>query len=125
MPATNSGMPDKQGYVVGAEEAHDLDAALESADGGVDDPDVQFRGGELGMVAGEVGSMVAVQGFGNAVHRPRRIGLAPDRLPQRQRGVDGGGRAGDEEVEFGAVGLPNLARPFGAAAVNEFVPVPV
>ncbi|MET3808154.1 hypothetical protein ABIB25_005183 [Nakamurella sp. UYEF19] len=45
-------------------------------------------GADLGdVVAGEVGSMVAVQGGGKPAHRPRRVCFAPDRLPQRQRGL--------------------------------------
>jgi hypothetical protein len=87
------------------------------------------------------------------MHRPSRVGLAPDRLPQRQRQVQRGrgaeehgvasDRAGavvehdgqprprrraglveDEQVEFGVVGLPDLVRPLGLAPVDQLVAVP-
>jgi len=144
----------EQFSVDGAEEALDLAAALGSTKGGVDDSDVQLDGGAVKVVAGEVRAMVDMQNVGNAAHRPGRIGLAPDRLPQSEGGVEGGGCAGedrvaadcagvvvhhggqpgavwfpigayDEDVEFGVVCLPRMVRPFGAATVDELVPIPV
>ncbi len=111
-------------------------------------------GGDLGeVVAGEVAAVVGVEHVGDAVHRPPGIGLAPDRLAQRQRQVQrrrcaeehrvAGDRAGavvlhdgqprpgrgavgveDEQVEFGVVGLPDHVRALGLAAVDQFVAVP-
>jgi hypothetical protein len=53
----------------------------------VHEADVEV-GGDLGdVVAGEVAAVIDVQDLGQAVHRPRGIGLSPDRLAQRQRQV--------------------------------------
>lgn len=73
--------------VDGAEEPFDLAAALGAGDGGVDQPDMEVDGGAGEVVADEVAAVVDVEHVRQAAHRPRRVGLVPDRLPQRQRSV--------------------------------------
>lgn len=73
--------------VDGAEKALDLASPLRPADGGEDEPEVQLDGGALEVVAGEVGAVIDVQHVGDPAHRPRGVGLPPDRLPQRESGV--------------------------------------
>ena len=52
--------------------------------GGMNDPDVQGESGSLEVMAGGVGAVVDVQDIWDAVHRPRRVGLPPDRLPESE-----------------------------------------
>lgn len=73
--------------VDGAVEPLDLPAALGSGDNRVDDPDLQCDGGAFQMVADEVGGVVDVPDVGDAAHRPGRVGISPDHLPQCQCGV--------------------------------------
>jgi len=137
----------------GAEEPLVLAAALRAGDRGVHELEVQIGGDLDEVVAGEVAAVVGVQDVGQAMHRPTRVGLAPDRLPQRQREVQRGrgakehGVAGDragavvehdgqprpgrcprlvehEQVELGVVGLPDLVRPLRLAPVDQLVAVP-
>ena len=81
------GQGGEQFGVDGAEEAFDLPAALGPPDGGVDEADVQVDGGAFEVVTGEVGAVVDVQDVGDPSHCPRGVGLAPDRLAERQRRV--------------------------------------
>jgi len=68
----------------GAEEPLPLAAPTRLAGRGMDELDLQV-GANLGHVgAGEVGAMIAVQGGWYPAHRPIRVGLAPNRLPQGQ-----------------------------------------
>src|SRR5438094_10084847 len=46
---------------------------------------VQVSGYLLEMMRGEVAAMVGIERFGDATHRPVRVTLAPDRLPQGER----------------------------------------
>jgi hypothetical protein len=50
--------------------------------------DVQIGGNLLEVVRGEVAAVVGVERVRDAAHRPVRIPLAPDRLPQRERGLN-------------------------------------
>lgn len=150
-----SGESGEEFGVDGAEEALDLAAALGPAHGGVDEPDAQLDGGAFEVMAGEAGAMVDVENVGNSTHRPRGIGLAPDRLPERESsfrsgrgtGEDGvsadrSGRVidhdrepgpirlaargtGNEDVEFCVVGLPDLVRSVGSAPVHELVSIAI
>lgn len=117
--------------------------------------DAQLNGSAFKMMAGEVGAVVDVENVGNAAHRPRGIGLAPDRLPEREGRVHRGrgtGKdcvsadrarvvvdhdrepgairlpargAGNEDVEFGVIGLPDLVGAVGSAAVHQLVPIAI
>ena len=137
-----------------AEQPLHLAPALRPPDPGVDRFDVQV-GQRLGQVgAGEVRAVVDMQHGREAAHRPGRVGLAPDRLPQRQRGLQRGrgaeedrvpgDRAGmiilddgqpgpggpaarieHQQVQFGVVGLPDLVGAVRLPAVNQLEPVPV
>ena len=71
----------------GAEEPLDLAAPLGPSDGREDEPQVQLDGGAFEVVAGEVGAVIDVQHVGDPAHRPCRVGLSPNRLPQRESGV--------------------------------------
>jgi len=136
------------------EEPFDLPAALGNPGCGVDQlhPGV---GAHLGDVAGgEVGAVVGVERGRQPAHRPLRVGLPPDRLPQRQRGLHRGRcpdehgvpghRPGavvehdgqprphrpaplvhDQHVELGVVDLPALVRVGGLPAHHQLEPVPV
>ena len=73
--------------VDGAVEPFDLSAALRAGDGGVNQPDVQLDGGPFEVVTREVGAMIDVQDVGDAAHSPARVGFAPDRLTQSERGL--------------------------------------
>ena len=94
-PAVVAGrdVPGQGGQQLGgdrAEQPFDLPSAAGSSRGAVDQLHLQV-GAHLGDVgAGEVGAVVAVQDRGHPAHRPAGVGLAPDRLPQRQRGLRGG-----------------------------------
>ena len=70
--------------VDGAKETLDLAASLRSADGRMDQFDLQRRRDLFEMVAGEVAPVIDVENIGNPMHRPCGIRLAPDRLPQGQ-----------------------------------------
>jgi hypothetical protein len=50
----------------------------------VQQPDVQVGADLFDVAAGEVAAVVDVQRVGEAVHRPCRVGFAPDRLAQRK-----------------------------------------
>jgi hypothetical protein len=78
----------------GPEEALQLAAPLRHARGGVHKLDAQVDACLVEVVAGEVRPVVAVEDVGDPAHRPRRVALAPDRLPERQRvcSVDGASR---------------------------------
>ena len=70
-----------------AEQPFDLPPAAGFSGCAVDQLHLEV-GAHLGDVgAGEVGAVVAVQHRRHPAHRPGRVGLAPDRLPQRQRGL--------------------------------------
>jgi len=87
IPVAWSEVPGESGEklcVDGAEEAFDLAAALGPSHGGVDDPDAQLDGGAFEVMAGKVGAVVDVEHVGYSTHGPRGVGLAPDRLPERE-----------------------------------------
>lgn len=98
--------------------------------------------------------MIDMEDVGHAADGPGGIGLAPDRLPQRERGLQGRGGSeedavpGDgarvivehegqpgpgrraagvqhEDVEQGMIGLPDGIRPLGAVTVDQFEAVPI
>jgi len=98
--------------------------------------------------AGEVRAVVGVEHVGEPAHRPRRPVLAPDRLAQRERGLQRRRRpeehdvacdsaavvildhrqprtrrallvVEDEQVKLGVVGLPDLVGALGLAAVDK------
>ena len=69
--------------VDGAEEPLDFSSAVGSGDGGVDDAEVQVECCLFEAAAGEVGTVVDVEDVGDAAHDPGRVGLVPDRLPER------------------------------------------
>ena len=149
-----AGQPGQQLGRDRAEEALDLAAALRHAGGGVDQLDAQVRGDLLEVVAREVRAVVAVEDLGQPADRPGRVGLAPDRLAQRQRGLQRRGRAEvdgvagdraaeviedrrqprprraarvveDHHVELGVVGLPDRVGCRGLAAKDQLEAVAV
>jgi hypothetical protein len=70
-----------------AEEPLDLAASLRPSAGAVDQPDVQVDAHLLDVLADEVAAVIAIEDVRQAVHRPSSVGLAADRLSQRQRRV--------------------------------------
>lgn len=72
----------------GAEEPFDPPPSLGSADGRVDNPNVEGESGLLEVVANEVGAVIDVQDVGDAAHCPRRVRFPPDRLPEGKGDVD-------------------------------------
>lgn len=138
----------QQSGVDAAEEPLDLPASLGPRHGGVHDVELQVGGDLSEVVADEVAAVIDVEDLGNPAHRPRGIGLGPDRLAQRQGCVQRRGRAQvdgvaghcpravvedhrqpgplrrpavvDEDVELGVVDLPHRVRVVGAAAVDQF-----
>ncbi|AOF95319.1 hypothetical protein BSY17_4168 (plasmid) [Sphingobium sp. RAC03] len=134
--------------VDGAEQPLDLAAPLWTRDGRVDQADTQIGRSLFEMKAGEVRSVIDVQDVGNAAYRPGRIGLAPNRLSQRERRVERGGRAEenhvacyharvivqhrrqprphratagieDQDIELGVIGLPDRIGVFGAVPMHQ------
>lgn len=106
------------------------------------------------LLGDEIRAVIDVELLGNAADDPFRVRLAPDRLPQRQRGVEGARRveaqevAGDcaamivendgqprahrravviegEDIEHGMVRLPHLVRGRGFAPMHQLVLVAV
>ena len=104
------------------------------------------------MGAGEVAAVIDIEHVGDATHGPGRIGLAPDRLAQREAGLESGRcskehhGAGDgtgivvhhgrqpgpdglarlikgEQVEQGVIGLPDRIGGRGAVAMDQLVAV--
>ena len=59
---------------------------------------MEVDGGAGEVVADEVAAVVDVEHVRQAAHRPRRVGLVPDRLPQRQRSVHRRGRTEKDGV---------------------------
>ena len=74
--------------VDGPEEPFDFSSALGTADGRVDDADVQLDGGAFEVVAGEVGAVIHVQDVGQPAHCPAGITLTPDGLAECQGCVE-------------------------------------
>jgi hypothetical protein len=68
-------------------EALDLAPAAGLAGQGEHQPDLQLGGHLLQVVGGEIRAVVGVEDTGNAAHVPAWLGLAPDRLPQCQSGL--------------------------------------
>jgi hypothetical protein len=120
----------------------------------VHEANLQRDAGLLDLRGDEIAAVVDVENLGEAADRPSRIGLAPDRLVKRQRGVRGrrrvrgrhvardraavvvhhhrqpgpdrfAARIPNEDVEHGMVGLPHLVGRGRVAPVHEFVPVAV
>ena len=82
----------------GAEEALDFAPALRASHCRVDQPNTQIGRDLLQMVTGKVRAMIDVEGVGDAADCPSSVRLAPDRLPQRERGVERRGRVQEHHV---------------------------
>ena len=91
--------------VMAGEEPLDLAAAAVHPWRAVDELDLEVDANLGDVVAGEVRSMVAVKGGGKTTDRPRRVCFAPDRLPQRQRCLQGGRIAQEHRVPGDRPGL--------------------
>ena len=137
-----------------AEQTLDLAAALWASDAGENQLETQVRRDVLEVGACEVAAVVDMKDVRQATKGPVGVRLAPDCLPQPQRGlhcgrrpeedgVAGNGarvvvndrgqpgprgfavRIDDKDVEAGVVGLPERVRPLGAVAVDQLEAVTV
>ena len=140
--------------VHGTEQPLDLAPPAGATGPGMNELDLQRDAGLLDLLRDEIATVVDVEHLGNAADWPSRIGLAPDRLVQRQRGVHGRRRVGrhhvahhgtavivhhhrqpgpnlfamrvqNEDVEHRMVGLPHFVGRDGVTSVHQLVPVTV